>query len=65
MSVGFKSDNRSYHTISYIRTTFLLKQFYLIINHLPIAARFATIDLARAFPTDNCVFGSLFGGGGG
>ena len=32
---------------------------------LPIAARLATIDLARALPTDNVVFGSLFGGGGG
>ena len=32
---------------------------------VPIAARLATIDLARAFPTDNVVFGSLFGGGGG
>ena len=30
-----------------------------------MAARLATIDLARALPTDSVVFGSLLGGGGG
>ena len=34
-------------------------------QYLPIAAKLATIDFARAFPTDNVVLGSLFGGGGG
>ena len=44
-------------------------QFFPIVLHWmqssPIAAKFATIDLALALPTLRVVLGSLFGGGGG